>query len=111
MPTKLSKEESLIKRLEQSNVSLQSKTIDLIKSINSLTKKIDNLVGIFEKAAKEVKETKLSEEEVKELSFKLENLLDQNKNLARGLLLLEKYVRSRTPLNVPPKPLTEYGKL
>jgi hypothetical protein len=41
------------------------------------------------------------------LAGKLEALLDQNKNIARGLLLLEQYVRGRTT-SAPPKPLTEY---
>jgi len=107
----ISRGDNLIDRLERSNISLQNKTIDLIKSISELTKRLDRLVAVFEKAASTVGETKLNEEQVRELSYKLESLLEQNKNLARGLLLMERYVRSRTPLNLPPKPLIDYGKL
>jgi hypothetical protein len=35
------------------------------------------------------------------LMKKLEDLLDQNKTIAKGLILLEKYVRERASTNIP----------
>lgn len=104
---------ALVKQLIQNNITLQSKSIDMLSSVNKLTtsvsdlnKKIDHLLKVFETAAKNVSETKTTDETINALAMKLENLLEQNKNIARGLLLLEQYVRGKTTL--PGKPLTQY---
>ena len=77
------------------NMQLQNKNIELLQSMHSLTKRIDNLISIFEEAAKNV--SNLDEDNrIKELTDKLETLLDQNKNLANGLMMLEKYVKSKS---------------
>lgn len=106
--------DKLVKQLLQNNVALQSKSIDLITSVNKLSinvfdlsKKIDSLLKVFETAAKHVSETKTTEEQVNALAMKLDALLEQNKNVARGLLLLEQYIRGKTTL-APGKPLTQY---
>lgn len=106
--------DKLVKQLVQNNVTLQSKSIDLITSVNNLSrnvsdlsKKIDRLLKVFETAAKHVSETKTTEEQINALAMKLESLLEQNKNVARGLLLLEQYIRGKTTL-APGKPLTQY---
>ncbi|PIN77904.1 hypothetical protein COV14_04915 [Candidatus Woesearchaeota archaeon CG10_big_fil_rev_8_21_14_0_10_33_12] len=100
---------NLTKQLIQNNIALQSKIVDLISSINNLAKDVKNLVGLFEGAAKQVKEVKTTDEEIIALSAKLNSLLEQNKNIAKGLILLEQYVRTKTGLErIPPKPLTEY---
>lgn len=105
--------DKLVKQLIQNNVTLQTKTVDMVSSINKLVmstndlnKKIDSLLRVFETAAKHVSETKTTEEQINALAMKLESLLDQNKNIARGLILLEQYVRGKTTL--PGKPLTQY---
>ncbi len=96
-------------KLIENNIALQSKIVDLVSSVNNLNKRIGHLVDIFEGAAKDVKEVKGVDEQVSALANKLEMLLEQNKSIAKGLLLLEKYVRGRTEMNqLPPKPLTEY---
>lgn len=98
-----SSKQDIINHLVDSNVKLQEKLVDMVNSINKLTKRIDTMVEIFEEAAKNVK-TDSNEP----LRRKLEELLEQNKNIARGLILLEKYVRDKSSFsNLPPKPLPQ----
>ncbi|MBU0930259.1 MAG: hypothetical protein KJ623_04265 [Nanoarchaeota archaeon] len=106
--------DKLVKQLIQNNITLQSKSIDMLTSVNKLTasvsdlnKKIDHLLKVFETAAKHVSETRTTDEQINALAMKLENLLEQNKNIARGLILLEQYVRGKTALPSG-KPLTQY---
>ena len=80
--------DKLVKQLIQNNATLQSKSIDLISSVNKLTastadlnKKIDSLLKVFETAAKHVSETKTTEDQISSLAIKLESLLEQNKNV------------------------------
>ncbi len=83
------------KELIDLNFELQNKNIDLLSAMNNLTKRVDKLVGIFEEAAKNV--TMVEEDpRMKELTDKLGSLIEQNKTLANGMLLLEKYVRTKT---------------
>lgn len=89
-------QEVLIKHLIENNISLQKASLNLVESMNILTKRTDKLVSIFEEASKHVTDVELSDERLKNLASKLEGLLDQNKEIARGLILLEQYVRSKS---------------
>jgi|SRR3989344_2245213 len=80
--------------LTQLNIQLQDKNIELMNAMHALTKRIDNLVSIFEEAAKNVGNVE-DDTRIKNLTEKLEILLEQNKSLANGLLTLERYVRSK----------------
>ena len=71
---------------------------ELLNSMNKLTQRIDKLVSLFEEAAKHVGEVESTEARIASLSAKLESLLDQNKAIAQGLILLEKYVRGKSGL-------------
>lgn len=95
---KLSKDE-IIEKLAENNVALQKKSTELIASISKLTDRMDRMVSVFEEAAKHIKAG-----EDQPLMKRLEELLDQNRNLARGLILLEKYIKEKTP-SFEPKPL------
>jgi len=99
-------QKDLINQLVQNNISLQEKNIELIKSMNQLTLKISEMVKLFEEASKHIKEGR-----DEPLTQKLEKLLDQNKVIANGLILLEKYVRDKSVMNPPssfsPKPLNK----
>jgi len=87
-------EEIIIKQLLRNDVILQKKMTDLTIAIISLTKRVDNLVGIFEEAAKNV--TSFSEnEELKPLLTRLDSLAEQNRTISKGLILLEQYIRDR----------------
>lgn len=71
---------------------------ELIDSTNKLIQRIDKLVSLFEDAAKHVGEVESTEAKITALSSKLESLLEQNKAIAQGLIILEKYVRGKTGL-------------
>lgn len=83
----------IINQLTKNNVILQQKSVELVNSMNNLSKNIDKLVRIFQTAAENI--DKGAEKEP--LTFKLTQLIEQNKQLARGLLLLEQYIKRRTP--------------
>ncbi|MEM4245252.1 MAG: hypothetical protein QW404_00815 [Candidatus Nanoarchaeia archaeon] len=87
---KSSSKEEIINQLMQSNLALQDKTADMIHAMKELTKRMDTMVALFEEAASQIKSG--TDEP---LMKKLEELLDQNKTIAKGLILLEKYVRER----------------
>ncbi len=88
------KEKSHSTSLVNLNLQLQNKNIELLNAVHSLTKRIDSLIGIFEEAAKNVGNVE-DDSRMKQLTEKLEILLEQNKSLANGLVLLERYVRSK----------------
>ncbi|MBS3171735.1 hypothetical protein J4449_03945 [Candidatus Woesearchaeota archaeon] len=81
----------VMKELIKTNISLEKKNIELLNSINQLAKKVDNLVEIFTKAANHIEKGDVKEP----LAVKLSELLEQNKKIARGLLLLERYVKEK----------------
>ncbi|HLC85726.1 MAG TPA: hypothetical protein VJG30_00345 [Candidatus Nanoarchaeia archaeon] len=76
----------------------------LLESTNKLVNRIDKLVGLFEEASKHVGEVESTEARIQELSKRLETLLEQNRVIAQGLVLLEKYVRGKTSLQGSPQP-------
>lgn len=89
---------------------LSSKQIsDLVESTNKLVQRIDKLVSLFEEAAKHVGEVESTEAKIAALSSRLESLLEQNKAIAQGLLLLEKYVKGKTGLQSPQPQISEYS--
>ena len=91
---KKQQKESAPSELVELNIALQNKNLELLEAMNNLTKRIDRLVNLFEEASKHIGEVQ-EDSKVNELATKLEELLQQNKNLANGLLLLEKYVRQK----------------
>jgi hypothetical protein len=102
-----------IDKLLRNSIELQKTSLNLIEASNRLNEKMGKLIGLFEEAAKNVgviEDLKIKEE-TKSLTEKLDELLQQNKDLARGLLLLEQYVRGKTQAQsqgikrLEPKPL------
>ncbi len=101
MPTS----DKLVQQLIKNNISLENKTVELIKSVNTLTKEVNDLVKTFKSAADYIKAGKGAEP----LTIKLNELLEQNKNIARGLILLERYVRERSATSsFQPKPMEKF---
>jgi len=98
MPKKSTKDD-IIHQLAENNIALQEKNTELIISIKELTKKIDSMVTIFEEAAKHIKEGT-----DRPLMEKLQGLLEQNKTIAKGLILLEKYVREKSVAGTATQP-------
>ena len=66
--------------------------------MNHLIQRIDTMVSLFEEASKQVTQADNMEDRINDLTKQLEMLLEQNKQIARGLILLEKYVRGRSKL-------------
>lgn len=105
MAKKGSKTEDLINALVENELSLQKKTVELISTFNVLSQRIDKFLGVFEKAASRIERGEIEEP----LAKKLESLIEQNKTIARGLLLLERYVREKTTVGfAPPKMKQEF---
>lgn len=88
--SKFSKQD-IIEQLVKNNALLQEKSTELLASMNNLTKKMENLVTIFEKAADYIEKEEVTEP----LSEKLSQLLEQNRKLAQGLIMLEKFVKEK----------------
>ncbi len=82
----------VMQELIKTNISLEKKVIELLGSVNELAKRVDQMVGIFTKAAEHIERGDVKEP----LAAKLTELLDQNKKIARGLLLLERYVKEKS---------------
>lgn len=100
---KSSKNEELISALIQNEISMQKKTVELINSFNILSGRIDKFLNVFEKAASRIERGEIEEP----LAKKLESLIEQNRTIARGLLLLEKYVREKTTVGFAPPKMTK----
>ena len=102
------KQDNKIDKLIENTLTLQKISIDIVNSNNDLNKRISTLVGLFEEASKNVGKVELSDKRIGELTSRIGELVDENKDLAKGLVLLEKYVRGRTayePTGFTPKPL------
>jgi len=109
MPRKKeSPSEPLIDELINHNLSLEKVSLELLESVNKMTRRMDRMLSLFEEAAKNIEQSEHLDETP--MAHKIESLIDQNKTIARGLLLIEKYVRDKTsvgfnPSNMGPKPL------
>ena len=93
----VSHHEKLMEKLIENTTLLQKKDAELMGSVNHLVERIDRMLNVFEEASKHVMEVS-EDKKVAELSDKLEELLEQNKTIAKGLVMLEQYVRKRAPM-------------
>ena len=83
---------SAIQELASMNIELQKISVELIDKMNNLTTRMDRMLSLFEDAARNI-----NVEDSASLQTRLQELLDQNKTIARGLLTIEKYIRERQP--------------
>ncbi len=65
--------------------------IDVAVELKELNKNVKHMVEMFTEAGEHIKKGKYEDP----LLVKLDDLLEQNKNIAKGLLLLEKFVREK----------------
>ena len=84
--------------LLQNHLKLQKVSVELIISMNNLSTKMDRMLSLFENAAKNIDQAEGDDS----MSHKLEALLEQNKIIARGLVLIEKYIRDKTATGFNP---------
>ena len=83
---------SVVSDIVRNNLALQKVSLQLIEAVQQMTERMDRLLGLFEEAAKNIERTQVKEP----LTKQLEELLEQNKTIARGLVLIEKFVRDKT---------------
>ncbi len=109
MPAKkVSPSEPLIDELIKHNVALEKVSLELLESMNKMTRRMDRMLSLFEEAAKNIERAEKLDE--KPLAKQISDLVEQNKTIARGLLLIERFVRDKTtigfsPTDLQPKPL------
>ncbi len=89
--------ESLEDQTLQSLIELQKVHVNLAEKFDKLTQQIQNLLALFELAARNfAKQPHMqATERDKEFLDKIDRLLDQNKVLAKGLTLMEEKMRER----------------
>lgn len=102
---------SIVKELVKNNIVLQNKMADLIKSNSDLLKaqvktyeEIASMVSLFREAGQHmVAETE--DEKLRPLLGRISELVEQNKSIMRGLILIQKYIKSSSSSEIPQKPL------
>ena len=97
------KPEEFSEELVQHTVALEKTSLSLIEAVNKMIDRMDRVLSLFEEAAKNIEKTEIKEP----LANQLETLLEQNKVIARGLILLEKYIREKTPMGFGDQPSFE----
>ena len=80
-----------LERLIESNIVLQHKMTDILLGIKDLNENVSALVHLFKSAGESIKSGKYEDPRLNRLN----ELLEQNKNLTRALMLLEKYVKDK----------------
>jgi hypothetical protein len=96
--------------LMENSAALQRVLTDVAANLSQLNKRLEMLLNLFEEAAKNFSARKPEGVKEKEVIGKLAEIADQNRTIARGLMLLEQAARRETeeqPLK--PKPLPEIG--
>ena len=101
-----SEDNNLEKILIENFVSLQKVMVNLSVKFESLSSQISKLLNLFVISAKSLseKDFQLEKEnkDIKKISEKMDNLLEQNKVLARGLTLLHEAPSQE--FSMPPRP-------
>ncbi len=106
-PQKRDSMQDVSKELMKNNIILQSKIIELVKSNNELLKsqaamtdEIKSMVTLFKEAGEQmIAETE--EEKLRPLLGRISELVEQNKGIMRGLILIQKYIRVSTTSEMP----------
>ncbi len=81
----------------ESNLMLQHKIADLVITTKDLNSNVSELVTIFKKAGEHIKAGKYEDPMIN----KINDLLEQNKDLAKALTLLENFVKTKTQPKQP----------
>lgn len=91
--------------LMQNNLELQKVLADLSYDLKKLTEEMSVLVGLLKDASKTLTEEKVSNEVEREnskaISNKVDTLIDQNKTIAKGILLMESTMRGNLDKRKP----------
>ncbi|QQG38908.1 MAG: hypothetical protein HYS32_00375 [Candidatus Woesearchaeota archaeon] len=99
---------SKIDVLIETSIDLQKSLTDAVIAMNKVVHQQEELVNIFTDAAKHINDVEVKDENLRPLVKRLDELLQQNRVVARGLLMLEKYVKERSSpqmrQQMPPAP-------
>ena len=89
--------DKLEERLLHNLVELQKVHVDLAQKFDKLSEQITSLLRLFESAAHAFakQENLPNVEKDREFLDKIDRLLDQNKTIAKGLMLMEEKMRER----------------
>ena len=90
-------EHKLENKLAQNLIELQKLNVKMIEKFDKLTEQISSLLGLFEMTAKSFGENpayQVSEKD-KEFLEKIDKLLEQNKTIAKGLVMMEERIREK----------------
>ena len=97
---KTSKKTSAQDHLIESNLKLQSKLVELIesnqelnKSLSQTSRQIEEMTKFFKEAGKYMV-AENEDEKLKPLLSRISELVEQNKTIMRGLILVQKYIKS-----------------
>jgi PAB1-binding protein PBP1 len=93
--------DAAVDRLIESNISLQHKMTDVFLGVKELNSNVSDLVKLFKSAGEHIKSAKYEDPMV----AKINDLLEQNKNISQALMLLEKFVKDNVQSR--PNPLRE----
>ena len=85
--------DKILDQLVQNNLVLQSKIIDLVRSNESLTSEMKTMINFFKQAGEQMT-LETEDERLKPLLTKIGELLEQNKVILRGLILVQKYIKN-----------------
>ena len=99
------------KALVENFVSLQKIMTNMVIKLDNLSNQISSLLELFEISAKSLAE-KGDTDEDKKMVDKIDNLIEQNKVIARGITLLhEKDSEPEVPVQnyLPPAPIPQKG--
>lgn len=89
------------KILIENSVRLQNSLADTLIVMNKLLKQQSEMIEIFREASKHINDIDVKDENLRPLIKRLDDLLNQNRTIARGLVLLEKYVKERATPTAP----------
>lgn len=108
---KENKQRNTLGLLMENSVVLQKILTEVAINLKVLNEKLDNLLSLFEESAKTFKEKKPEGEKEKEIVDKLNDISNQNRTIAKGVMLLEQAVRTESEEQLPlkPKPLPEFS--
>ena len=95
--------------LVEISVELQKKLVDATIAMNNLAKQQGELLNTFKEAAKHMNDIDVQDENLRPLIKRLDDLLNQNRTIARGLVLLESYVKEKTQSMPPMQPTQQQG--
>jgi hypothetical protein len=100
------------KLLVENFAGLQKAMTNLSIKFGALSDNISNLLKVFEESAKNYAQSGGKTEGNKEMVKKLDSLIDQNKTIAKGLILMEGHLKekiehSRQPIIQSPTPTSQ----